>query len=495
MICISINQESRRLAMADMVNAKREADLLEFRLDRFGKAPEIGEMLANKPKPVIMSCKRQADGGFWDGTEEERQAILRQCIISKVDYAEIEVDVAGQIRPFPPAQRVISYTNLQETPEDIAEIYDHCRSANPDVIKLMTLARTPEEAWPLVQILARSSVPTVVVGLGKPGIMLTILGKKLGAPWAYAALERGLEAYPGQPTVEDLKRVYHYESVNKNTRFIGVTGFGDREVIVTAVLNAVFAHHELPFRCLPMGVGSMKVFRKVMEATKIAGAVIDAEHQAEILEIEPQLHGGAKQTGAVDLVIHKGDAWHGMHLGAQAWVQALGVKLKEKFQSESMYKDRLVMIVGVNRPAQILAGEVQRQGGSAILASHQRKLGLEIAQKIGCRFVAFEALYSTMHDCLVVCDDEKDHKDARQGVASGVHVGYLKPGMVVMDLSANTRDSELIREAGMRGATTVKPKDLLLQLLQLQAKALVGKETPIAILENAIPERFRPEEE
>src|SRR5688572_21633278 len=112
MICISINQESRRLALADMLNAARQADLLEVRLDRFGKAPDLRELLSAKPKPVIMTCRRTQDGGFWEGTEEERLAILRQCIISKADYVEIEYDVADEIRRFPPSQRVISYTNL-----------------------------------------------------------------------------------------------------------------------------------------------------------------------------------------------------------------------------------------------------------------------------------------------------------------------------------------------------------------------------------------------
>ena len=112
---------SRRLALADMLNASRQCDLLEVRLDRFGKAPEVGEMLAVKPKPVIMSCRRPSDGGLWDGSEDERLAILRQCIVSKADYVEIELDVAHQIRKFPPAKRVISYTNLQETPANIAD--------------------------------------------------------------------------------------------------------------------------------------------------------------------------------------------------------------------------------------------------------------------------------------------------------------------------------------------------------------------------------------
>ena len=67
MICISITQESRRLALADMLNASRQCDLLEVRLDRFGKAPDLGELLAAKPKPVIMSCRRQQDGGELGG--------------------------------------------------------------------------------------------------------------------------------------------------------------------------------------------------------------------------------------------------------------------------------------------------------------------------------------------------------------------------------------------------------------------------------------------
>ena len=45
-----------------------------------------------------------------------------------------------------------------------------------------------------------------------------------------------------------------------------VTGFGDRELITVAVLNAAFAHVNLAFRCLPMGVGNMKIFGKIMDA-------------------------------------------------------------------------------------------------------------------------------------------------------------------------------------------------------------------------------------
>jgi 3-dehydroquinate dehydratase / shikimate dehydrogenase len=487
MICISINQESRRLALADMVNAKVfGGDVLEVRLDRFGKSPDIGDMIASRPKPLIMTCRRPDDGGFWDGTEDERLAILRQCIISKADYVEIELDAADDIRPFPPSKRVISYTNLSETPIDINTIYEEATTKRPDVIKLVTLARTPEEAWPLVQILAKAVVPTVVVGLGKPGIMLSILSKKIGAPWIYAALEPGLEAYPGQPIAADLKTIYRIEDIQKSTRLIGVTGFGDRELITVAVLNAVFAHEKMAFRCLPIGIGDIKIFRKVMEAVKLAGAIIDPEHQNAIIDIQPELHGVAKETQAADVLIHKNEKWHGMHMAAQVYVAALRKALTKRYPGDNPFKDRFVLLAGLNGSTMMLAKEVQRHQGNAIIASNRKKVGAAVAAAVGCRFVAFDALYGTMHDVLIVCDQEKDEKTAKPGI----HPGYLKQGMLVLDMTANTAPSELLKGAEMRGCDIVHPLDLLLDLLELQAKTLTGKAVSRDVLRSAIPERF-----
>jgi 3-dehydroquinate dehydratase/shikimate dehydrogenase len=489
MICVSINQESRRLALADMLNAARlGADLLEVRLDRFGKAPDVGEIIASKPRPIIFSCRRPEDGGDWDGSEDERLAILRQCIVSKADYVEIELDVADKIRPFPPSQRVISYTNLRETPPDILDIYEEARTKRADVIKLVTLARTPEEAWPLVQILGRATVPTVVVGLGKPGVMLTVLGKKLAAPWGYAALERGMEAYPGQATVADLGDIYRFRDIGKSTRLVGVTGFSEQAQITAAVLNAVFAKQQLSVRCLPLAVGDLRIFRKIIDAAKLAGVVVAPEHQASLVDIGVELHGTATQTHAVDVLTHKADAWHGVHLSCQAWVAAIGEKFKERHSAAEPFKNRIVIVAGITPAARALAGELQRAGAGAILASHKRKAGQEAAQQVGCRSIGFDAIYSTGHDALVVCDEERDEA-AKPG--TGIHATYLKAGMTVMDLTAGTAKSDLLREAELRGCLVVQPLDLLVSLLEQQARVLAGKPIARDAILAAVPGRFK----
>src|SRR5438874_7217012 len=110
MICITIAQESRRLALADMLNAAMMgADLLEVRLDCFENDPDPKELLNARRKPVIFSCRRPADGGNWKGTEDARVMMLKTAIINQADYCEMEPDIADQIRRFGTCQRVISY--------------------------------------------------------------------------------------------------------------------------------------------------------------------------------------------------------------------------------------------------------------------------------------------------------------------------------------------------------------------------------------------------
>src|SRR5215213_9995103 len=150
MICVSIVQESRRLALADMLNAAQlGADLVEVRLDKFDRDANLTELVAARKKPVLFSCRRPQDGGQWAGAEDERLTLLRAAVVAKADYVEVELDVADQVRPFPGCRRVVSYTNLEETPRDVADVYEQLQRRLPDVIKVTCKADTPEEAWPL----------------------------------------------------------------------------------------------------------------------------------------------------------------------------------------------------------------------------------------------------------------------------------------------------------------------------------------------------------
>ncbi len=492
MICISIAQESRRLAMADMLNAAAMgADLVELRLDCFENDPDPKELLSARRKPVIFSCHRKSDGGQWQGTEDARITLLKTGIINEADYCELEVDIADKVRRFGPCKRVVSYTNLKETPSDIAEIYDNARRKDPDIVKLTCRARNPEEAWPLVQILAKPPVPTVVVGLGRPGLMLAILGKRMGSPFTVAALERGMEAYPGQPTVSELEKVYHYRSIDKHTKMVGVTGLGQRSYLNVAMLNAAFAKLELPIRCLPLQVGDAKLFRKVIEAVRLLGVVVEEEQQDSLRdlasEIDPDVigvtlnEGGMPVEHAVDLLVQpEQKKWQGAHTFSPGAVAALDATLKLNGKS---LDGVIVMIAGLTPQSRSLARAIKERGGKLIFAGGNRDEAARCCRMLGGRQVQFEAVYSTLHDVVVVSreagDDGSDDK-------RNLLPTYLRPGMTVVDLTDLSGETDFAREAKSRGCHVVSSRALLVEQARGQVRRLTGKEVSAATLQEAV---------
>jgi 3-dehydroquinate dehydratase/shikimate dehydrogenase len=469
MICISISQESRWFALVDMYNARSQCDLLEVRLDRFVRSADVGELLASKPKPVIMTCRRADEGGDWSGMEEDRIALLNHCVACKADYVEVELDVADQVPASPNSKRVIAYTNSVETPPTLAEIYARAVEKKPDVIKLVLPARTPEEVWPVVQLLGKPAVPTVVVGLGKPGVMLAIMARKMGAPWVYAALERGMEAYYGQPTVSDLEKVYHYRTIERGTRLVGVTGAGELQYLTIGMLNAALAQLGQPMRCLPLEIGDIHLFRRIVDALKLAGVIVGEEHRGAVGEIATEQEPAAQSAKSIDFMAHQGGKWHGYNLHYRAALAALEGALRSKAADHSL-KGCTILLAASEGTAHPVASRLKQAGATLVLTSRNDYAGSQLAEALGCPFVAIEAVPSTPHDVFVLGEATGTH--------DGVQPAHLSPGATVLDLTALPRKSPLLRGAAERGCRVVSPAHVLVEMVVRQAKTLTGKDIP-----------------
>jgi len=483
MICITIAQESRHLLLADMLNAAMMgADLLEVRLDCLEHAPNFGDMLTARRKPLLFSCRRPQDGGQWKGSEDERLILLRQAVLSKAEYVEIEYDIADQIRPYPGCKRVISYTNTDKMPSAIADIYEDMLALKPDIIKLTVRARTPEEAWPLVQILGKPRVPTIVTGIGRPGVMLAVLGQKIGAPWTSAALERGMEAYPGQPTIRDLVEVYRIRDLGKGTRFVGVTGVGEREFLTTGLLNAAFAELELPHRVLPLQVGNLKMFRKVIDVVKLQGVTMEESFFENVHETTALDATARAPVGAADLMTPGDDGWTSSNtLGAWACDSLEKVLRQRDPAHDPPLKGRIAMLAGVGPLTRMIAPALKERGAALVFASKDRAEALRLSQAFGGRQVAWEGVYATIHDVLVVSRDP-DQNETLGEDDMPIHPGYLKPTMTVLDLTGWPRRSRFLKEAAARGCSIVQPADLMVEQVRHHVRNWTGQDVAAEVL-------------
>ena len=154
------------------------------------------------------------------------------------------------------------------------------------------------------------------------------------------------------------------------------------------------------------------------------------------------------------------------------------------------------MLVGVNAVARSLAYGIKKRAGALIIASHNRQAAQALAQQLDCRFVPFEALYSTMHDILVICGDEKDQSRERERPERAeqlVHSGYLRPAMTVMDMTELPRKSAFLQEAQARDGRVVEPRQILLELALLQTQLIAGQQAPREPLQKVLTELLEEE--
>ncbi|QDT54873.1 Shikimate dehydrogenase [Caulifigura coniformis] len=482
MICITVTPESRTLGKVDILNAASKGDIVELCLDRLIKEPDIKDLLAVTRKPVIVSCRRKQDGGQWDGSEEERLLLLRQAIVAGPAYVELDLDIARKVPRFGKTQRVISFTRLDRPESDLDSIIEEARAVQADVLKFTWPTPTIDDAWPLLKAVSastRGTLPIVGLGLGRGDLTFSLLSLKYGSPWLYAALENGMEAYPGQPTVFELEEIYHLREINRSTAFIAVTGFGDSQPGIVRAFNTAFQSQGVNARCLPLYPGDVGRLSKMLDALKIRAILASGGYAKHLMPLAEDIDPRDKDSGSVDLLLHKGSGWQGVNFLWKAGVQTLGDAVKNTGHGLGQ---RSILVLGNGGTAAAMAYGLAQFKGLVSICGPNDKEAQAAAGKLGCRFIPFQNLYDTLFDVVVIADPA-----LKVGTAHGnVNAALLRENQIVLDVSDPPRVHPLAEEARLRKCQMVDSSHLFRDRFAAQYRAIVGKELPEDALEKAI---------
>ena len=137
MICVSIGRGRHRHVIAEHKHlADNGIQLVELRLDYIQGSVQVKRLLADRPCPVIITCRRPADGGRWEKSEEERLLLLRTAIVEGADYVDLEDDIAMQVPRYGKTKRIISHHDFHKTPPDLAALHKKLTGLNADIVKI-----------------------------------------------------------------------------------------------------------------------------------------------------------------------------------------------------------------------------------------------------------------------------------------------------------------------------------------------------------------------
>ncbi|MCD4700199.1 MAG: type I 3-dehydroquinate dehydratase [Phycisphaerae bacterium] len=265
--------------------AEAGADMVECRLDYLADPPDEADLksaLKDRPVPVIVTCRPTRQGGRFAGDESDRLDILATAARLGADYIDVELDVPPSRRP--KGRTILSHHDFTGRPADLDKIVAELNASQADVSKIVFSADGPEDALAALSVLPNATKPTVALAMGEAGLASRILARKFGAFGTFAALGQGEESAPGQLTIEQMKRLYRWDSVGPATCVYGVIGCPITHSMSPAIHNAAFAAGGIDAVYVPLLIESgAENFNRFMDAvapwTDLRGLSVTIPHK------------------------------------------------------------------------------------------------------------------------------------------------------------------------------------------------------------------------
>ncbi len=500
MICIPIAPESRTLGRADLLNASRQADIVELCLDRFVVKPDVAELIAGLDKPVLVSCRRKKDGGSFDGSEEDRLALLQEALTAGPAYIELELEVAARIPRSPKTKRVISVNRLFRALTDLDSLQQQAANVGADVVKYVWPGVLFDSLAPVLSAMATEpKLPIVGLPIGHGGRAFGVYARRLGAPWVYAALEQGMETHDGMPAIRELDDLYSIRQVDAETRLIGAAGFGSVRTRTVRAFNAAFAELEMNCRCIPLEVGPVESLRPLLQSLDITAVVVApgmGDYMFPLVE-HPEMAAGMGQH--IDLLLHKRDGWHGYNVLWRSVLKTVERTLRRQDPDPRSLESTTNLILGSGRVARTLMFGLRQLKGTGIVSSpgggdegafcphcgeaqSSSNETIEIAKALNGTSVPFSDVISTRPDVIFIADPslELGFKP------NSLNPMFLQPPLVVVDATTMMEETDILVEARDRGCQVVRPGYVLGEHLSAQFKAVTGQDLPDAAFQYAL---------
>jgi 3-dehydroquinate dehydratase/shikimate dehydrogenase len=492
MICVSIARGRHRHVIAEHRHLVQEgAKLVELRLDYINGEVNLRRLLAERPCPVVITCRREQDGGKWAGTDEARRMLLRTAIAEGVEYVDLEEDIAASIPRFGKTKRIISLHDFRKTPDDLEQIHARMCGMHADVVKIATMANSPHDNLRMLKLMQNSKVPTVGICMGDMGTPSRILAAKFGAPFAYATFHHERTLAPGQLSFLQMTSIYNYESINAETMVLGVIGdpiahsmspLIHNAALSAAGINAVY----VPFRVPREHLGQ---FLTDCEPMGIAGLSVTIPHKEAALRAVNQADAASLGIGAANTIVFKNGTRLGHNTDEPAAIDSLLLAVKSRDGNEANLAGKSALILGSGGAAMAIAHGIIRNGGHVVIAGRNPQRTQLVAQRLKCRAVDWLMRHQIDCDILVNCTPVGMHPNMD---ATPFERHHLKPSMIVFDTVYNPENTLLVKEARSQSCSVVTGVEMFVRQACQQFKLFTGHEGSLEQMRDTLKRAIGP---
>jgi 3-dehydroquinate dehydratase/shikimate dehydrogenase len=404
LICLTL---TARTLDEDIALARKYAplvDLVELRADCLApsETAAIGAFPASVPEPALLTARRKAAGGAFEGSEAARESLF--AAVGAFAYVDFESDFnpAAAMRAAQAAGvRVIRSLHLFDPCSgDIAARADSLCRAEGEIPKIAFLPRTLADVAALFRTTA--TLPPrdrVFCAMGPLGTVSRVLAGRARSFLTYVSPKELLAntAGIGHLDPERLNEVYSFRSITDKTLLCGVTGWPLAVTSSPEVHRAFYVRDNLDAVLVPLPAEDIGDAIGIAETLGLKGLAVTIPHKESLLRFLDEKDEAVDAIGAANTVVWRNGRRHGYNTDAAGFTKAL-----TNFLGRNDLNGQKVAILGAGGAARAIAYAIWKLGGNATVYARDISRASTVATPYGFASATLADLGDGRHPDLIV---------------------------------------------------------------------------------------------
>ena len=489
------------------------AEMLELRtdyLDNLGTllvGKLIAEAKADKPLPIIVTCRDVGQGGARKFPDQLRVEMLVCALKAGAEFVDFEYEkflvpqnqepIKAALAESSKGRLILSAHNFKTKFDNIIKLRRHIETLYPAAIpKLVYTANHINDCFEAFDLLRGTGNERIIFCMGAAGLMSRIIAKKLGSFVTFASLDTETATAPGQLSIEQFKKIYRHAAIQPDTDLYGIIGSPVAHSLSPAVHNACFADAKVNKIYLPLLLeGGREEFEQFINRVLnrpwlgFRGFSVTIPHKQNALDyvrakqgfIEPL----AKRIGAVNTILISADgvlsAYNTDCAGAlDAITSTLGIDRTQLHQTN-------VAVIGAGGVARAIVAGLSDAGAKIKIYNRTVEKGQKLAAEFNCDFMPLEDLRNLKTQLLINCTSIGMHPDTD---ATPVPKECLKRNMAVFDTVYNPAQTLLLKQAKEKRAKTIDGVTMFINQALAQFKLFTSRDANPKLMQKTIRNRL-----
>jgi len=459
-------------SMAELLAARDRAtsgDMVELRLDGVADL-DVAAALHGRSRPAIVTCRPEWEGGAFDGSEDDRRAILAQAISCGADYVDVEWRARfSDLITLQPDRIVLSSHDFEGVPSDLEDRVRRMRAVGTSHIKIAVAATTLADTLPLMR--AAKGGRAIVIAMGDAGVPSRLLASRYGSVWSYA----GNGVAPGQIPARRMIEDFLFRRVGPATRLFGVVSTNALHSFSPYLHNAALCAAGIDGVYVPLRAADFNDFMAFAHALGIEGASVTIPYKGDALRAASRADDLTRRVGAANTIRACDGGWEATNTDVHGFLAPL----------EAAYGAPLTgvraAVLGAGGAARAVVVALRLRGAIVTVHARRSEQARELAHAMSVNAGASVPPAGSW-DLLVNCTP-----------LGGVGTSDESPvppdlitGRFVYDLTYGVKESALVRDARAVGCLALDGLPMLIAQAERQFEWWTGQKPVPGVMAEAI---------